>query len=253
LADADWSLYQTYLQSRPEEAELSAIRLLLSLCREFKFRLHIVHLSASKALPELCAARSEGLPVSVETCPHYLHLTAEAIPRGATLFKCAPPIRSRENSERLWQGLRDGTIDLVATDHSPCPPKMKGLAEGNFRSAWGGIASLSMALPVMFTEACKRGFSLSDIAYWMAEAPAKLAGCQRRKGRIAAGSDADLVVFDPDAEFVVSKERLHYRHPVSPYLGERLRGVVNTTYLRGRVVFDHGEFPGKPMGMEYRG
>ena len=146
LADADWSLYQTYLQSRPEEAELSAIRLLLSLCREYKFRLHIVHLSASKALAELRAARSEGLPVSVETCPHYLHLTAETIPEGATLFKCAPPIRSRENREKLWQGLRDGAIDLVATDHSPCPPEMKRLAEGNFRSAWGGIASLSVAL-----------------------------------------------------------------------------------------------------------
>jgi allantoinase len=252
LADADWSRYQTYLQSRPEETELSAIRLLLSLCREYKFRLHIVHLSASKALPEICAARSEGLPVTVETCPHYLHLTAEAIPKGATLFKCAPPIRTRENSERLWQGLRDGSIDLVATDHSPCLPKMKRLAEGNFRTAWGGIASLSIALPVMFTEACKRGFSLPDIAHWMAEAPARLAGCHMRKGQIAAGYDADFVVFDPDSEFVVSEDRLHYRHTVSPYLGEKLRGVVNATYLRGRVVFNQGEFPGNPIGMEYR-
>jgi allantoinase len=252
LANADWSRYLTYLQSRPEEAELSAIRLLLSLCREYQFRLHIVHLSASKALPDICAARSEGLPVTVETCPHYLHLAAEAVPEGATPFKCAPPIRSRENSERLWQGLRDGTIDLVATDHSPCLPKMKGLAEGNFRTAWGGIASLSIALPVMFTEAYKRGFSLPDIAHWMAEAPAKLAGCQMHKGQIAAGFDADLVVFDPEAEFVVSQDRLYYRHPISPYLGEKLRGVVNATYLRGRVVFHRGEFPGNPIGMEYR-
>jgi allantoinase len=252
LADADWSRYLTYLQSRPEEAELSAIRLLLSLCREYQFRLHIVHLSASKALPDICAARSEGLPVTVETCPHYLHLAAETVPEGATPFKCAPPIRSRENSERLWQGLRDGTIDLVATDHSPCLPKMKGLAEGNFRTAWGGIASLSIALPVMFTEAYKRGFSLPDIAHWMAEAPAKLVGCQMHKGQIAAGFDADLVVFDPEAEFVVSQDRLYYRHPVSPYLGEKLRGVVNATYLRGRVVFHRGEFPGNPIGMEYR-
>jgi allantoinase len=252
LADADWSRYLTYLQSRPEEAELSAIRLLLSLCREYQFRLHIVHLSASKALPDICAARSEGLPVTVETCPHYLHLAAETVPEGATPFKCAPPIRSRENSERLWQGLRDGTIDLVATDHSPCLPKMKGLAEGNFRTAWGGIASLSIALPVMFTEAYKRGFSLPDIAHWMAEAPAKLVGCQMHKGQIAAGFDADLVVFDPEAEFVVSQDRLYYRHPVSPYLGEKLRGGVNATYLRGRVVFHRGEFPGNPIGMEYR-
>src|ERR1700675_1998694 len=252
LANADWSLYETYVQSRPEEAELSAIRMLLFLCREFKFRLHIVHLSASTALPELRAARSEGLPVSVETCPHYLHLTAEKISKGATLFKCAPPIRSRENCEQLWQGLRDGTIDLVATDHSPCPSEMKRLAEGNFRVAWGGIASLSLALSLMHTEASKRGFSLSDIARWMSEAPANLAGCHSRKGRLAAEYDADFVILDTENEFVVSENRLHYRHPVSPSLGEKLRGVVKATYLRGRKVFSDGQFPGGPMGMEYR-
>jgi allantoinase len=252
LANADWSLYETYLQSRPEEAELSAIRMLLSACREFEFRLHIVHLSTSKALPELRAARFEGLPVSVETCPHYLHLSAETIPQGATLFKCAPPIRSQDNCDQLWQGLRDGTIDLVATDHSPCPPEMKRLSEGNFRTAWGGIASLSIALPLMHTEASKRGFSLADIARWMASAPANLAGCQTRKGRLAAGYDADFVVFDPDGEFVVSKDRLHYRHAISPYLGEKLRGVVKSTYLRGRKVFSDGQFPGQPMGIEHR-
>jgi allantoinase len=251
LRDADWSLYETYLQSRPEEAELSAIRLLLSLCREYDFRLHIVHLSASKALPDLRAARAEGLRVTVETCPHYLHLTAETIPNGATLFKCAPPIRNRENCEQLWQGLRDGTIDLVATDHSPCPPEMKRLSEGNFRTVWGGIASLSMALPVIYTEARKRRFELTDLARWMAEGPARLAGCHQRKGRIAAGYDADLVVFDTEAEFVVNDDRLYYRHPVSPYLGERLRGVVRATYLRGRLVFRDGEFPEEPIGLEH--
>jgi allantoinase len=251
LANADWSLYETYLQSRPAEAELSAIRMLLSACREFKFRLHIVHLSASQALPELRTARSEGLPVTVETCPHYLHLTAETIPKGATLFKCAPPIRGRENCEQLWQGLRDGTIDLVATDHSPCPPEMKRLAEGNFRSAWGGIASLSIALPIMNTEAMQRGFSLTDIARWMAEAPAILAGCHTRKGRLAAGYDADFVVFDSEAELVVTEGQLHYRHPVSPYLGEKLRGVVKATYLRSAKVFGDGDFPGAPIGAEH--
>jgi allantoinase len=250
LRDADWSFYQTYLQSRPEEAELSAIRLLLSLCREYKFRLHIVHLSASKALPELRAARSEGLPVTVETCPHYLHLTAEAIPRGATVFKCAPPIRSRENCEKLWQGLRDRTIDLVATDHSPCPPEMKRTNEGNFQSAWGGIASLSVALAVLYTEARERGFALTDIARWMSEAPANLAGCHKRKGRIAAGYDADFVVFDTEREFTVSAKSLYYRHPISPYLGEKLRGVVKATYLRGCLVFKEDEFPGDPIGVE---
>ena len=250
LARADWSNYKTYLQSRPQEAELSAIRMLLLLCREYTFRLHIVHLSASAALPELRAARSEGLAVSVETCPHYLHLKAETIPNGGTIFKCAPPIRGGENCERLWEGLRDGTIDLVATDHSPCPPEMKRFAEGDFRAAWGGIASLSMALPVVNTEASKRGFSLNDVARWMAEAPAKLAGCDARKGRIAVGYDADFVVFEPEKEFVVSKDRLHYRHSISPYLGEKLSGVVKATYLRGKLVFRDGEFPGEAIGQE---
>src|SRR6266487_4015441 len=138
LAQADWSKYETYLKSRPDEAELSAIRLMLSLCREYHFRLHVVHLSTSQALDILRAAKSEGLPASVETCPHYLHLFSEKIPDSQTLFKCAPPIRGRENREKLWQGLREGVIDLVATDHSPCPPEMKRLDEGDFRTAWGG-------------------------------------------------------------------------------------------------------------------
>jgi allantoinase len=251
LAHADWSRYSTYLQSRPDEAELAAIRLMLSLCREYGFRLHIVHLSTSQALPELRAARTEGLAVTVETCPHYLHLTAETIANGATLSKCAPPIRSRENCERLWQGLRDGTIDQVVTDHSPCPPAMKRIGEGNFRTAWGGIASLSIALPLMWTEAGKRGFTLIDLARWMATAPARLAGCDARKSKIAEGYDADFVVFDPDREFMVTEDRLHYRHPVSPYLGETLRGIVKATYLRGNSVFSEGTFPGLPNGREF--
>jgi allantoinase len=251
LAGADWSRYSTYLQSRPDEAELTAIRLMLSLCREYGFRLHIVHLATSHALEELQGARSEGLPVSVETCPHYLHLTADAIADGATLSKCAPPIRSRDNCERLWQGLREGTIDLVVTDHSPCLPAMKQLAEGNFQTAWGGIASLSVALPLMWTEASRRGFTLADLARWMAAEPARLAGCDTRKGRLAAGYDADFVIFDSDREFVVTEDRLHYRHPVSPYFGETLRGVVKATYLRGNPVFAEGGFPGEAEGREY--
>jgi allantoinase len=250
LADADWSSYRTYLHSRPQEAEALAIRMLVSLCREYRFRLHIVHLSASSALSELRAARSEGLPISVETCPHYLHLAAETIPNGSTLYKCAPPIRERANCEKLWDALRDGTIDFVATDHSPCPPEMKQLERGNFRTAWGGIASLSVALPLMYTEACARGFTLTDIARWMAEGPAKLAGCDVRKGRIAPGYDADFVVFDTGAEFIVTRERLYFRHPLSPYLGEKLHGLVKATYLRGGPVFAEGQFLDK-RGREY--
>jgi len=252
LSSSDWSLYSTYLQSRPEAAELSAIALLISFCRKYKFRLHIVHLSATRALPLLLTARAEGLPITVETCPHYLHLAAEEISDGATLCKCAPPIRSRENRERLWQALNDGTIDMVVTDHSPCLPEMKRLDERSFKTAWGGIASLSVALPLMYTEARARGFSLSHIARWMAEAPARLAGCHQRKGQIARGYDADFVVFDTETDFTLTENQLHYRHPVSPYLGQRLRGVVKATYLRGKLVFEDGRFSGEPAGREFR-
>jgi allantoinase len=252
LRGADWSKYSTYLQSRPDEAELSAIQLMISLCREYHFGLHIVHLATSQALDMLRAAKSEALPLSVETCPHYLHFSSDKITDGSTLFKCAPPIRSRENCEKLWHGLQEGLIDLLATDHSPCPPEMKRLGERNFQTAWGGIASLSLALPVMWTEASRRGFSLADIARWMAERPARLAGCNSRKGRLAKNFDADFVVFEPEVEFIAMQDHLHYRHRVSPYLGEKLRGVVKATYLRGNCVFADGQFPGEPTGLELR-
>jgi allantoinase len=250
LERADWRKYATYLQSRPDEAELSAIGLLISLCREYRFRLHVVHLATCQALDLLRSAKSEGLPITVETCPHYLHFAAEHIPDAATLFKCAPPIRSQENREQLWRGLREGVIDLVATDHSPCPPAMKRLCEGNFRSAWGGISCLSVALAVMWTEASGRGFTLVDIARWMAEGPARLARCDSRKGRIAKGYDADFAVFDPDSNFTVAESNLYFRYAVSPYLGETLRGVVKATYLRGTCVFEDGKFPEGAIGRE---
>jgi allantoinase len=271
LKGADWIRYETYLRSRPDEAEHGAIRMMLSLCREYGVRLHIVHLASASALEMLQSARAEGVQVSVETCPHYLHLEAETIANGATQCKCAPPVRSHENRELLWQGLRSGVIDMVVTDHSPCPPEMKRMHEGNFQTAWGGIASLSMALPVMWTEAHARGFTLLDISRWMSDKPAQLAGCHdrisddrsgddrrgndrrggARKGKLAAGYDADLVVFDPEAEFTVTEDRLHHRHAVSPYLGEKLRGVVKRTYLRGNAIFCDGEFPGGQFGREF--
>lgn len=252
LKNADWTKYATYLKSRPDSAELQAIQLMLGLCREFGFRLHIVHLATALALDKLLAAREANLPVTVETCPHYLHLAAESIPDGATLCKCAPPVRSRANRELLWQGLKDGDIDFVVTDHSPCPLPMKGLETGNFRDAWGGVASLSMALSVMWTEASRRGFHLPDIARWMAEKPATLAGCDQRKGRLQAGYDADFVVFDPDKRFQVTADRLYHRHPASPYLGEELRGLVRKTFLRGSLVFDEGKFSTERTGREFR-
>jgi allantoinase len=250
LVQANWGRYDTYLRSRPDEAELAAIDLLLSLCREFGFRLHIVHLSTSKAVDALRTAKSGGLPVTVETCPHYLYFDAEKIGDNATLCKCAPPIRTAANREQLWQALREGVIDLVVTDHSPCPPGMKHFDGADFRTAWGGVASLSTALPVLWTEARRRGITLGDIAAWMADKPAQLAGCGKRKGRIAPGYDADFVIFDPETQFTLTANRLHYRHPISPYLGHRLCGIVRKTFLRGRCIFDHGEFPGEPAGRE---
>ena len=250
-AGADWTRYATYLASRPDEAEVEAVALMAGLCREFGTRVHIVHVSSAKCLPLVRAAKAEGLPLTAETCPHYLHFAAEGIADGSTLHKCAPPIRSRANQQLLWQALEDGTLDLIASDHSPCPPEMKGLADGNFRTAWGGIAGLSLTLPVVWTAMLQRGLPLSLLARWMSAAPARLAGLDR-KGRIAEGCDADLVVFRPEEAFVAAPEQLHYLYPISPYLGERLVGVVKETILRGRSVFREGVFAGPPRGREAR-
>jgi allantoinase len=250
LVNEDWRSYRTYLRSRPDEAELSAIRILLQLCRKFRFHLHIVHLATALALDDLRQARAEGLPVTVETCPHYLHFAAEEIPDGSTLHKCAPPLRSCENRESLWAAVREGLIDLVATDHSPCPPEWKRLGEGRFDRAWGGIASLSVALPVVWTGLLAHGMGLQDLRRLMSEKPAELAQLTGRKGAIAAGYDADLTIFDPDGWTEVSAEALHTRHASTPYLGATLRGKVVATYLRGRVVYDMGRFADAPFGQE---
>lgn len=250
VAGADWRRYDTWLRSRPDEAEVQAIRLMIRLCREFSFPLHIVHLVTAQALDDLRQARAEGLPVTVETCPHYLHFSAEEISDGSTLHKCAPPIRNAENREQLWEALRSGAIDLIATDHSPCPPEMKRTEEGNFATAWGGIAGVSVALPVVWTGLRARNFSLSDLARLMSQKPAELAGLTGKKGRIAEGYDADFTVFDPNAEITVNEKHLHTRHPISPYVGEHLFGTVTATYLRGRSVFEDGRFSPQSLGVE---
>lgn len=241
--------YDRYLRSRPDAAETEAIDLLLRLSRETGARIHIVHLATAQALPSLRAARRSGLPVTVETCPHYLTFTAEEVPDGAVEIKCAPPIRSRENRERLWQALGDGEIDLVASDHSPSPPERK---RGSFRDAWGGIASLQLALPAVWTGARERGFGIEDLARWMSRNPARLAGL-RAKGAIRAGFAADLVIWEPETAFQVDPARLQHRHKLTPYAGRTLHGVVRRTLVRGRTVYDDGSFPGRPAGKVLKG
>ncbi len=250
LAGSDWQSYATYLASRPDAAEIDAIRCLIDLCRKYRFHLHIVHLSTALAVPMLREARAEGLPITVESCPHYLHFVAEEIADRATLLKCAPPLRGRSNRDALWDALGDGTIDLIATDHSPCPPEMKQLATGRFDQAWGGIASLSLALSIVHTEAGRRGFTLSDIARWMSQAPAKLAGMSHVAGALKPGRDANFVLFDTEAQMVVTPDHLHFRHPISPYVGETLVGVVTATYLRGEPVWNGEAFENRPRGRE---
>lgn len=239
--DADPRRYATYLASRPKTAEDLAVELVIRTCQETGARAHIVHLSSADALPLLRAARDRGTQISAETCPHYLALCAEQIADGATEFKCAPPIRDRKNQDRLWDALREGLIDQVVSDHSPSTPTLKCQGSGDFQAAWGGISSLQLELPVVWTEARARGRTLVEVCRWMCETPAQLMSLHNRKGRIAAGYDADLVVFDPDAAFMVHPERLHHRHKLTPYARQTLRGVVVTTFLRGQRVYHHGE------------
>jgi allantoinase len=244
--------YSTWLDSRPPESELGAIELLIRLARETGATIHVVHLASADALTAILDARRVGVPITVETCPHYLTFAAEEIQRGATAFKCAPPIRERDHRERLWAALAAGHIDLIATDHSPATPELKGLETGDFVQAWGGIASLQMGFNAVWTGASARGLSLERAAEWMATAPARLAGLGS-KGAIAAGCDADLVFLDPDAETIIDPHQLHHRHPVTPYAGMRLRGRVQMTLLRGEVIFDGTQLTSPPRGRQILG
>jgi allantoinase len=237
IRDKDPRAYATYLASRPPKAEELAIELLVNLCRESRARVHVVHLSAANALDTVRRAKSEGLPFSAETTPHYLHFAAEEIPDGATAYKCAPPIRERENRERLWGALDEGLVDVVVSDHSPCTPALKKLEEGDFAAAWGGIASLQLGLSIIWTDAKKRGKGLSDVARWMSLGPARLTGLTQ-KGQISRGFDADLVIWNPEAEQRVEPANIAHRHKITPYALETLSGVVHQTYVRGEKVFD---------------
>lgn len=225
-----------YAASRPPEFERRAIQRLIDLCRETACRTHIVHLADGGSLPMISAARSEGLPLTVETAPHYLTFASEEVPDGATEYKCAPPVRDAANREALWRGLAEGVIDFIATDHSPCPPSMKHRDTGRFDQAWGGISSLQLLLPAVWTEAARRGHSLNDLAHWLAHRPALLPGVE---AGIEAGRPANLVQFDPEAEFTVHGAQLLHRHGLTPYEGRTLRGVARRVWLRGAAA-EHG-------------
>ena len=228
--------YGDYLNTRPVAAERAAITLLTELMARTPTPVHIVHLSSATSLDIVRTARARGLPLTVETCPHYLTFAAEEIPEGATEYKCAPPIRDKSERDALWEALIAGDIDFVASDHSPCSPEMKE-TEGDFFSAWGGIASLQLSLAAVWTGARARGQKPGRIAQWMSAAPARLAGLQSRKGALAAGYDADIVLWDPDARFVVDPAKLLHRHKVTPYAGRELFGKVSATYVGGKRIF----------------
>lgn len=240
--------HSTWLTLRPHKAENEAIALMVGLSVEYGVRVHIVHLASSDALLLLKWARRDGIRITAETCQHYLTFCDEEIPEGATEFKCAPPIREKENRERLWAALEEDLLDFIVTDHSPAPLAMKHRDTGDFLKAWGGIASLQLSLPAAWTEIHKRGHPLERVARWLCSGPAKLAGLQSRKGSIAAGCDADFVVWNPEAEFTVDALALHHRNKLTPYDGRTLRGTIARTYLRGTKIFDGCGFPAGAAG-----
>lgn len=240
--------YQAFLQSRPRDWEDRAIRLMIDLCRETGCRTHIVHLSSASALPDIAAAKQAGLPLSVETCPHYLYFASEQIPDGHPEYKCMPPIRELDNQNQLWQGLKDHLIDCVVTDHSPCTPGLKLIEAGDVLHAWGGIASLQFGLSSVWTRARQRGFSLFDLSQLMSLHSAQMAGVADRKGSLEIGKDADLIVLEPESHFEVTADMIHFKHPVTPYSSQILNGVVKCTYVRGQLVYADGQHLGQAQG-----
>ncbi len=239
--------YQAFLRSRPHEWEDKAISTLIKVAEKYKLKTHIVHLSSSNSLASLKEAREKGIPISVETCPHYLFFNAETIQDADTRFKCTPPIREKENNDKLWDALIDGTIDFVVTDHSPAPPELKSMTDGNLKEAWGGISTLQFALPIMWTMAQDKNVPIEQVASWMTSKVADFLNLPG-KGRIQVGADADLVMWNPTKKMKVSPSLMRFRHPISPYEGIMLSGLVEKTYVGGALVYDKGSFVSSPAG-----
>ncbi len=240
--NSDFTLYQNYADTRPDHFEINAIEMMIRLCRETGCRVHIVHVATAKGAKLIKEAKREGLPLTCETAPHYLYFTSETIQNGKTTFKCAPPLRDQKNRDGLIQGLLDGTIDFIGTDHSPCPPELKSMDSGNFYTAWGGISSLQLLLPALWTSVKDHGADVTDIVKWTSSEPAKFLGLDHKTGFIREGYEANLTVWDPDSEFTVKASDLYHKHKITPYDGEKLAGIVKSVFLRGQQVFDGSEF-----------
>jgi allantoinase len=251
VKDKDPRIYSTWLQSRPKEAEDQAIELLIHLAERYRARIHVVHLSSASAIPKIREAKQRGVSITVETCPHYLTIAAEEVPDGGTAFKCAPPIRESANQKELWAALQENVIDFIASDHSPAPPEIKCCETGDFMRAWGGIASLQLGLPLVWTGARKHNIGIEHVANWLCRRPARLAALPQ-KGEISLGCDADFVIWNPEESFEVRSERLFFRHKLTPYSGRRLFGVVQSTFLRGEEIFSNGKLMGRPQGRVLR-
>jgi allantoinase len=252
LAKADPRKYKTWLLSRPPEAETKAVEMMIRLAREFNARVHIVHVSSQLSVPLIRRAKKEGIRISAETCPHYLFFASGSIPNNRTEYKCAPPIRDAQNNRKLWAALGKGPIDFIASDHSSSPPAMKHLDTGEFFKAWGGISSLQLGLPAIWTKMKQGNTSLKHLVRWMSSGPAQLAGLEKHKGAIVIGYDADIVVWNPEKRFVVAPKMLQHRHKLTPYTNHTLRGVIEATFLRGEMIYGRGRFPGSPQGVLLR-
>lgn len=242
LLEANPRSYQAYLASRPKSWEDKAIRLMIDLCDEFSTPVHIVHLSSSNCIDTLFEAQKKGIPITVETCQHYLFFNSEEIPDGQTQYKCAPPIRERENNDLLWAALKEGLFNVVVSDHSPAVPEIKELESGNLKKAWGGIAGLQFGLPAFWTKAIAYGLTLPQVVRLMSYNVAEFLHLENRKGKLLPGYDADLVVWNPEESFTVTKDRIEFKHKITPYEGYTLNGVVKKTYVGGQLVYDDGKF-----------
>ncbi|MEW6982093.1 allantoinase AllB [Colwelliaceae bacterium 6471] len=245
--------YQSFLDSRPKKWENDAIELMVEMAAEAKgngndCKVHIVHLSSDEGLTRIAKAKAKGLRFTAETCPHYLTIAAENIPDGKTLFKCCPPIREDNNRENLWQAVKDGRISFIVSDHSPCTPELKHIDSGDIEKAWGGISALQFGLPLIWTEAQQRGFTLVDLARLMSFETAKFAGLDSIKGTISVGHHADFLVFDDASRFVITNEMIKHKHKITPYVGREVCGVIKQTFVRGRQVYGDDQFINKPIG-----